>query len=357
MCRRNVLREIQSQDIKIAEKLGINESQITQQDRYTRMKKGLDEELDNARNLLDQVTSELSQGKLKVTEGMKAHIGILEKAVADREDEGKDRLVSPVDPDARMGKKESKRWAGYKGHLVVEEESEIITSVDTTPANKADGNQLKRLLDQQEKALSLVPEELTGDKAYDAGANLELLEDKHIVGNISLTSKSNNVGPGLFTIEEFHYDAASNTLTCPAGCVASHRKRDVVHREDQHRKGTVFEFTRSQCSVCNLKAKCHPSNSKIHGRQVHLSYYEPVFQQMKARMASEEGKEAYRNRYKIEHKIADLTRRCGMRHCRYRGLVKAKIHTLLSAITSNIKRMARLLWRNGETPPFSAVVS
>ena len=64
---------------------------------------------------------------------------------------------------------------------------------------------------------------------------------------------------------------------------------------------------------------------------------------MKERMETEEGKEAYRNRYKIEHKVADLARYCGMRRCRYRGILRAKIHTLLAAIVSNVKRMARLL--------------
>jgi IS5 family transposase len=68
---------------------------------------------------------------------------------------------------------------------------------------------------------------------------------------------------------------------------------------------------------------------------------------MKERMESDEGKSAYRNRYKIEHKVADLARYCGMRRCRYRGLIKAKIHTLLSATVSNIKRMARLLCPSG----------
>jgi hypothetical protein len=72
---------------------------------------------------------------------------------------------------------------------------------------------------------------------------------------------------------------------------------------------------------------------------------------MKARMETEEGKAAYRNRYKIEHKVADLARWCGMRRSRYRGLTRAAIHTLLAAIVSNIKRMARLLWEIPEVPP------
>ena len=138
-----------------------------------------------------------------MTEKLCDNINLLEKAVADREEGAEDRLVSPVDPDARAGKKTSKRWAGYKGHLVVEEESEIITAVETTPANRADGNQLPVLLKQQEKTLSLVPNELSADKAYDSGSNMELLDDKGITGNISLTKKINIAGSDLFTVDDF----------------------------------------------------------------------------------------------------------------------------------------------------------
>jgi len=75
---------------------------------------------------------------------------------------------------------------------------------------------------------------------------------------------------------------------------------------------------------------------------------------MKERMESEEGKASYRNRYKIEHKVADLARYCGMRRSRYRGLTRTTIHTLLAAIVSNVKRMAKLLWEIPEIPPPAA---
>jgi hypothetical protein len=96
---------------------------------------------------------------------------------------------------------------------------------------------------------------------------------------------------------------------------------------------------------------------KIHGRTVSISLYEPYYLQMKARMESEQGREIYRNRYKIEHKVADLARYCGMRRCRYRGLERAKIHTLLSAIVSNVKRMARLLCIEEDKPPLRAALA
>ena len=350
LCRRNVLKSVANQNAKLAEQLGIKDLQVVKQDKFTRIEEGLESEIDEAETLLDGVTKELKDKKIRVTPELQKDMELLEKAVADRADEAKDRLVSPVDSDARMGKKTSKNWAGYKGHVVVEEESEIITAVETTPANQADSSQLKPLLYQQEKVHSLVPDELSGDKAYDSGANLEHLNCKKITGYISLTKKLNHWGADLFTIDDFIHDEVHDTLTCPAGNIAAHRVHATFHTEKYKRNGSVFQFTHNQCVNCHLKPRCFPADSKKHGRYVSISYYDSYYRQMKERMGSDVGKEVYRNRYKIEHKVADLARYCGMRHCRYRGLTKAKIHTLLSAIASNVKRMARLLWKEPEIP-------
>jgi len=342
LCRRNVIQDVSRQSADVANKLGMTEPSIRKQDRFTRVEEGLEQEVADASKLLDGVTEELKQGTLKANPELARSLELLEKAVADRADGAEDRLVSPVDPDARAGKKTSKSWAGYKGHVVMEEESEIITAVETTPANKADGNQLKPLLKQQEEALQVVPQELSADKAYGSGANLEHLGSKSITGYIGLIDKVNHIDHAFFTVTDFHYDITKETVTCPAGCTAVYHRRATFHTDKLKRNGYVFQFSPSQCNSCQLKHKCHKSNR---GRSVHISYYDPVVRQMRERMESESGKEAYRNRYKVEHKVADLARYCNMRRCRYRGLTRAKIHTLLSATVSNIKRMAKLLWK------------
>ncbi len=105
----------------------------------------------------------------------------------------------------------------------------------------------------------------------------------------------------------------------------------------------MYQFSRKNCTHCELKPLCISSKSKVYSRAVHTNVYEPFFQQMRQRMESEEGRQAYHERYKIEHKIADLARYCGMRRYRYRGLARASIHIFLAATISNIKRMAKLV--------------
>ncbi len=52
---------------------------------------------------------------------------------------GKDRVISTVDPDTRHGHKTAARgFDGYKGHLAVDPDSEIITATTVTPGNTGD---------------------------------------------------------------------------------------------------------------------------------------------------------------------------------------------------------------------------
>ena len=341
-CRENVLKTVKKQDRRVAESLGLTDIQNAKKAKFTSAEEGLQKEIEAAGELLDSVTAELRARRISPTEELKKDLGLLEKAVADREENAKDKLVSPVDPDARQGKKTSTTWPGYKAHIVMEEETGIITGVETTPANATDGSQLKPLLKEQEKVHSLKPQELTADKAYDWGENLESLAGKKIIANIALSKQVNHRNSGYFTVDDFLYDPENIKLMCPAGHISTNCYELSLAKYQLNKPGYAFRFRPSWCNVCPLKPKCVKNKQ---GRRIYISYYEPYFRQARERLATEEGKQAYRNRYKIEQKVADLTRYCGLRRCRYRGLARAHIHTLLATIVCNIKRMVKLLWR------------
>jgi hypothetical protein len=53
----------------------------------------------------------------------------------------KDRVISTVDPEARHGHKTAARgFDGYKGHVAIDPDSEIITATTVTAGNVADGS-------------------------------------------------------------------------------------------------------------------------------------------------------------------------------------------------------------------------
>jgi len=337
-CRENVLKTIDKQDARVAGSLGLTDLQNARKAKFVSAEEGLQKEVEAAGELLDSVTAELRAKRINPTEELKKDLGLLEKAVTDREENAKDKLVSPVDIDARQGKKASITWPGYKAHIIVEEKTGIITGVETTPANTTDGSQLQSLLEEQEIAHSIRPKELTADKAYDWGENLESLANNKTIANIALSKQVNRNGAGYFTVDDFLYDPESVKLMCPAGHISTNCYSEILYN---NKPGYAFQFKPSLCNVCPLKAKCVKNNR---GRRVYISYYEPYYRLARERLASEEGKQAYRNRYKIEQKMADLTRYCGLRRSRYRGLDRAGIHTLLATTVCNIKRMVKLLW-------------
>jgi hypothetical protein len=128
-------------------------------------------------------------------------------------------------------------WAGYKAQGVMEEESGIITEVVTTPANATDGSQLLPLLEQQERAHSLTPKELTADKAYDWGENPESLAAKNTIANIALTKPGNHRTGVDSAVGSFLYDRDNVKLMCPAGHISESCYRLVLSNSRLNKPG------------------------------------------------------------------------------------------------------------------------
>ena len=82
------------------------------------------------------------------------------------------RIISVSDPEARHGRKSaSKTINGFKTHVVGTIESQFVTGIAITDAATHDAEPTGTLLDQTE-AHDLRPDELVGDSAYGAGANI-----------------------------------------------------------------------------------------------------------------------------------------------------------------------------------------
>ena len=103
----------------------------------------------------------------------------------------KDKIVSVVDPDARVAHKSAgniKR--GYKDHIIVDEDSEIILASTQTPFNTGDEKKLQELIEKVDQELELKPKEITADKAYGTADNRAYLKDNEIISNIAFYKES-----------------------------------------------------------------------------------------------------------------------------------------------------------------------
>jgi Transposase DDE domain/Transposase domain (DUF772) len=254
-----------------------------------------------------------------------------------------DRVISTVDPDARHGHKTNAHaFDGYKGHLALDPDAELITATVVTPGNAGDAGVVPELLApelaaaQAERA-SDPPLTVYGDSAYGAGAVLETLEDAGAVSRCKV--QPSHPLPGRFSKDEFAIDLAARTVTCPAGRTAAFADSD--RKRHAH-------FGRA-CSACPLATRCTTSP---HGRTIEVGPHEALLVAGRAAARDPVWRDDYRaTRPLVERKIAHLVRRRhGGRRARVRGRLKVGADFSLLAAAINLARLAVLgLFRSGGT--------
>jgi hypothetical protein len=264
-----------------------------------------------------------------------------------------DRVLSVVDPEMRWGHKSSHyRWPGYKIHIAEELRSELLTVVETRPANEHDAVPVVEMMDQQPGRVGLQPAELLSDGAYGTADVRAALGERGIE---MVTRLRPLTDPEHFSKEDFTIDlsaqAGRGSVTCPAGITTSDYR---MARDSQNRPVRLYRFPRQVCAACSLRARClggpcgrvaHPVRQPP-GRQVQLHFHEAVLQQARAAQRTPEQKQALRERLrpraKVERKLAELMRRHGLRQGRYLGRLKTHLQAVLTGTMVNTKRLLAL---------------
>ena len=250
-----------------------------------------------------------------------------------------DRVISTVDPDARHGHKTSARgFDGYKGHIAVDPDSEIITDTVVTPGNAGDASVAEDLIDDliDEVTEASGPTEASGakvygDSAYGTGELQECLEDASIDSGCRTQPPSPRPG-GLFSKDRFGIDLDADTVTCPNEVTVSIRRGT--------NGGGIAHFGLN-CATCALREACTTAKA---GRKIRVGIHEAALARARARQTDPAWGDDYRaTRPKVERKIGHLMRRRhGGRRARVRGTPKVDADFNLLAAATNIARLAVL---------------
>jgi hypothetical protein len=240
-----------------------------------------------------------------------------------------DRLISTVDTQARHGhKSRHRRFDGYKAHLSVDPDSELIEEVAATPGNAPDRDAAADLL--AEHTGSEDKPDVVGDSAYGDAATRAHLEAQ----GFTVTAKcppARNAG-GRFPKDRFAVDLGAGTVTCPAGQTAI-----IVPAA---RGGGRASF-RPWCATCPLRLACTASRR---GRTITIHPHEAVLQLARAVQRDPAWQQRYRaDRPIVERKVSHFTRRAwGGRNARTRGLARITTDLVTRAGALNWARLAVL---------------
>ncbi|TJX12651.1 IS1182 family transposase, partial [Tissierella creatinini] len=262
-----------------------------------------------------------------------------------------DRIVSVVDPDARIAHKSvGNIKKGYKNHIIVDEDSEIILASEQTPFNVNDDKKLKDLIQKVNKNLNLKPEEISADKAYGTVDNRAYLKDNEITTNIAFYKESSKEKTS-FGLSDFEIAEDVNSVICPNGIKSTEYKIAYSNNKEFRR----FKIDQLICEKCKFRDQCLSKNKagKITVKSKFLmvpSRYDAVLRDLR-RSKTEDFKNAYDKRYKIERRFSTLVMNHGLRRCRYVRLHGAKIHIILANMACNIVRMVNLLCHHSTAVP------
>ena len=262
----------------------------------------------------------------------------------------KDRVISTVDPDTRHGHKTAARgFDGYKGHVGIDPDSEIITATTVTAGNAGDASAAEDLIGDLLDTTTPIPgtrppgtgramrapvavsppRRVYGDNAYGTGEFQDRLE------RAGIESKCKTQQPvaagGRFAKDRFDIDLRHDTVRCPAGHTAPIRRSNG----DRHRQ------LRPYCTHCPLRQQCTTAPD---GRTITVGVHERQLAAARARQRDPDWITDYRaTRPKVERKIGHLMRRRhGGRRARVRGTTKIAADFALLAAAVNLARLAVL---------------
>jgi DDE family transposase/transposase-like protein DUF772 len=273
-----------------------------------------------------------------------------------------DRVISTVDPDARHGHKTSARgFDGYKGHLAIDPDSEIVTATEVSAANAGDAEPAPGLLadglpddtdadagagDDGDDDLNPgagggadAPEgaargedrpAVYGDAAYGTGKLLARLET---AGAQIFTKVQPPTAPGgRFAKDRFTIDLDAGTVTCPNAVTVPIRPATT---------GGGTAVFGAACAACPLAVQCTGSAA---GRTIRIGRYEAELARARTAQADPAWVAEYRaTRPKVERKIGHLMRRRhGGRRARVRGTTKVAADFSLLAAAVNLARLGAL---------------
>lgn len=273
--------------------------------------------------------------RMEVIETVKERNNYLKEGVTDTQVE----LEYSKDQDAKVGHKTADTsFFGYKTHIAMTPDR-LITAATITSGEKHDGKQLQPLVEKSREA-GLEIEAVIGDGAYSEKDNLEYAETE----NIKLASKlSRNVTHGNSKNKDnFEYNKDAGMYVCQAGHMAIKKIKSGSKCDKKGRNTQVelYYFDVEKCEHCPDKEGCYKEGAKTKTYSVNIK--DDVHLKHMDYMESDEFKEFYRERYKIEAKNGELKTQYGYDAANACGLLGITIQGASTLFLANMKRIIKL---------------
>ena len=255
------------------------------------------------------------------------------------------KYISPVDPAARWtGADGGAAFFAYSTNYMVDLDNAVIVDVEpSVPIRTAEAFAARRMIDRIADRFDMTPDKLVGDTGYGSAEMLGwLVEERGIAPHIPVWDKSKRTD-GTFSREDFVYDPATDSYTCPGGkALQTYRRNFSTPRKANGGKDGFIRYRASKhdCDICPLKPQCCP---KDHGRRLMRSVHEAARDIARDIRKTDAYMTSFIQRRKVEMLFAHLKRYIGVRMMRLRGPKGAYEQFQLAATAQNLRKLAKLV--------------
>jgi transposase len=277
--------------------------------------------------------AEAKSGRLKEKiAGLRQQMQAL-KAMEQRVQDAPDRQVSLSDPDARSMATSGKGTAtvGYNVQIAVDAEHHLIVAHEVINQGY-DRSQLAPMALKAQQATGCRQITVLADRGYFSGDQILSCEGTGVAPIVPKVLTSSGTKRGLFTRQDFIYNAEHDHYTCPAGA-----KLTKIHRRADHTENFDRYRHLSACFTCPLRPRCTPTERRIIKRWEN----EDVLDRMQDRLDRMPEAMGLR-RQTVEHPFGTLKSWTGATHFLTRTLDKVRTEMSLHVLAYNLKRMIRI---------------
>jgi len=270
-------------------------------------------------------------------------------------------IHSPYDLDARYCTKKDLHWVGYKTHITETCDADtpyLITHVETTLATVPDCK-APEVIHTALAAKALLPGDHLLDRGYvhaDVVVSSHMEHGVTVVGPVPEDNHWQARAQAGFDVACFVVDWEARQATCPQGATSS--KWSATHNANGHDIINI-RFPVTACRACPVRTQCTRSSEGSREITVRPQAHHAVLQSARQRQHSATFQHEYAARAGIEGTLSQGIRAFDLRHTRYIGLAKTRLHQVLVAVAINLVRL--FAWftetpRAGtRTSPFAAL--
>jgi hypothetical protein len=236
---------------------------------------------------------------------------------------------------------------GYNVQIAVDAEHHLIVAHEVITQGY-DRHQLAPMAFKAQQATGCEQVTALADRGYFNGDQVLSCDGTGVVPIVPKTLTSSGTKRGLFTRQDFIYDAEPDHDTCPAGAkLTKIPKLTKIHRRADHTQDFDRYRHPSACVTCPLRPRCTPTPRRIIKRWEN----DDALDRMQARLDRMPEAMGVR-RQTVEHPFGTLKAWMGATHFLTRTLDKVRAERSLHVLAYNIKRVIAII---GAGPLMAAI--